>query len=153
MPTPCSAIQINDLTKRLDNTVKTSLDPALKAMPDALTRVKTAATDVSRVANNLNSTVSRVNEKDGALDRLASGTQALGQAVDSFNTATLPRVNRVADDTSRAVRRLGRAADGINDNPQSLLFGNGGATAGPGEAGFAVPPASALPAANSAARP
>ena len=143
----------NDLTKRLDNTVKTSLDPALKAMPDALTRVKTAATDVSRVANNLNSTVSRVNEKDGALDRLASGTQALGQAVDSFNTATLPRVNRVADDTSRAVRRLGRAADGINDNPQSLLFGNGGATAGPGEAGFAVPPASALPAANSAARP
>lgn len=143
----------NDLTKRLDNTVKTSLDPALKAMPDALTRVKTAATDVSRVANNLNSTVSRVNEKDGALDRLASGTQALGQAVDSFNTATLPRVNRVADDTSRAVRRLGRAADGINDNPQSLLFGNGGATAGPGEAGFAVPPASAVPAANSAARP
>ena len=143
----------NDLTKRLDNTVKTSLDPALKAMPDALTRVKTAATDVSRVANNLNSTVSRVNEKDGALDRLASGTQALGQAVDSFNTATLPRVNRVADDTSRAVRRLGRAADGINDNPQSLLFGNGGAAAGPGEAGFAVPPASALPAANSAARP
>ena len=143
----------NDLTKRLDNTVKTSLDPALKAMPDALTRVKTAATDVSRVANNLNSTVSRVNEKDGALDRLASGTQALGQAVDSFNTATLPRVNRVADDTSRAVRRLGRAADGINDNPQSLLFGNGGAAAGPGEPGFALPPASALPAANSAARP
>ncbi len=143
----------NDLTKRLDNTVKTSFDPALKALPDALTRVKTAATDVSRVANNLNSTVSRVNEKDGALDRLASGTQALGQAVDSFNTATLPRVNRVADDTSRAVRRLGRAADGINDNPQSLLFGNGGATAGPGEAGFAVPPASAVPAANSAARP
>ncbi|MEB0057932.1 MlaD family protein [Variovorax sp. LG9.2] len=143
----------NDLTKRLDNTVKTSLDPALKAMPDALTRVKAAATDVSRVANNLNSTVSRVNEKDGALDRLASGTQALGQAVDSFNTATLPRVNRVADDTSRAVRRLGRAADGINDNPQSLLFGNGGAAAGPGEPGFALPPASALPAANSAARP
>ncbi|CAN5696534.1 MlaD family protein [soil metagenome] len=142
----------NDLTKRLDNTVKTSLDPALKAMPDALTRVKTAATDVSRVANNLNSTVSRINEKDGALDRLASGTQALGQAVDSFNTATLPRVNRVADDTSRAVRRLGRAADGINDNPQSLLFGNGGAAAGPGEPGFAPPPSSAIPT-NNAVRP
>ena len=142
----------NDLTKRLDNTVKTSLDPALKAMPDALTRVKTAATDVSRVANNLNSTVSRINEKDGALDRLASGTQALGQAVDSFNTATLPRVNRVADDTSRAVRRLGRAADGINDNPQSLLFGNGGAAAGPGEPGFTPPPSSAIPT-NSAVRP
>lgn len=151
-----AAASANDLTQRLDNTVRTSLDPALKGMPDALTRVKTAATDVSRVANNLNSTVSRINQKDGALDRLASGTQALGQAVDSFNTATLPRINRVADDTSRAVRRLGRAADSINDNPQSLLFGNGGAAAGPGESGFAPPPTSASAAAalvNSAAHP
>jgi len=67
------------------------------------------------------------------------------QAVDSFNNATLPRVNRVADDTSRAVRRLGRAADGISDNPQSLLFGNGGVVAGPGEPGFSAPAASASP--------
>ncbi len=149
-----AAASANDLTRRLDNTVKTSLDPALKAMPEALTRVKTAATDVSRVANNLNSTVSRINQKDGALDRLASGTQALGQAVDSFNTATLPRINRVADDTSQAVRRLGRAADSVNDNPQSLLFGNGGVAPGPGEPGFAPPPASAPAApADSAARP
>ena len=50
-------------------------------------------------------------------------------------------MNRVADDTSRAVRRLGRAADGINDNPQSLLFGNGGVVAGPGEPGFSEPAA------------
>ncbi|RYZ11313.1 MAG: MCE family protein, partial [Comamonadaceae bacterium] len=57
------------------------------------------------------------------------------------SSATLPRVNRVADDTSRAVRRLGRAADGISDNPQSLLFGNGGQLAGPGEPGFAAPAA------------
>lgn len=149
-----AAASANDLTKRLDNTVKTSLDPALKAMPDALTRVKTAATDVSHVANNLNATVSRINEKDGTLDRMASGTQTLSQAVDSFNTATLPRINRVADDTSRAVRRLGRAADGINDNPQSLLFGSGGTAAGPGEPGFAPPPASAAAApANNAVRP
>ena len=96
--------------------------------------VKTAAGDVSRVANNLNTTVGRLNAADGPIDRLGDGTKALSQAVDSFNSATLPRVNRVADDTSRAVRRLGRAADGINDNPQSLLFGNGGVVAGPGRA-------------------
>ena len=47
-------------------------------------------------------------------------------------------MNRVADDTSRAVRRLGRAADGINDNPQSLLFGSGGVAAGPGEPGLSA---------------
>ena len=65
-----------------------------------------------------------------------------GALARDVNAATLPRVNRVADDTSHAVRRLGRAADSINDNPQSLLFGNGGAAAGPGEPGFSSPPAS-----------
>ena len=110
--------------------------------------VKKAASDVSRVANNLNSTVTRINAEGGALDRLASGTEGLSQALDSFNTTTLPRVNRVADDTAVAVRRLGRAAENINENPQSLLFGTGRTIPGPGEPGFAVP---AVPA--TAARP
>jgi phospholipid/cholesterol/gamma-HCH transport system substrate-binding protein len=138
----------NQLTRSLDNTVKNGLNPALAALPplidrtkDTMGTVKTAAGDVSRVANNLNSTVGRLNAKDGPIDRLGEGTRSLAQAVDSFNAATLPRVNRVADDTSRAVRRLGRAADSINDNPQSLLFGSGGVVAGPGEPGFAAPAA------------
>jgi phospholipid/cholesterol/gamma-HCH transport system substrate-binding protein len=138
----------NQLTRSLDNTVKNGLNPTLAALPplidrtkDTMGTVKTAAGDVSRVANNLNTTVGRLNAKDGPLDRLGDGTKSLAQAVDSFNSATLPRVNRVADDTSRAVRRLGRAADGINDNPQSLLFGSGGVAAGPGEPGFSAPAA------------
>ena len=143
-----AAASANQLTRQLDATVKTGLQPTLAALPPVLGRaadtmgtLKTAAGDVSRVANNLNATVGRISAPDGPLDRLGTGTQGLSQAVDSFNNATLPRLNRVAEDTSRAVRRLGRAADGINDNPQSLLFGNGGADAGPGEPGFAAPAA------------
>jgi len=132
----------NTLLKTLDSTVKTGLNPALTKLPDTLASVKKAAGDVSRVANNFNTTVGRLNAPDGPMERLGEGTRALAQAVDSFNAATLPRVNRVADDTSHAVRRLGRAADSINDNPQSLLFGNGGAAAGPGEPGFHAPAAS-----------
>jgi len=132
----------NTLLKTLDSTVKTGLNPALTKLPDTLASVKKAAGDVSRVANNFNTTVGRLNAPDGPVERLSDGTKALAQAVDSFNAATLPRVNRVADDTSHAVRRLGRAADSINDNPQSLLFGNGGAAAGPGEPGFHAPAAS-----------
>ncbi|PBI85805.1 mce related protein [Variovorax boronicumulans] len=131
----------NTLLKQLDNTVKTGLNPTLAAMPETLSTVKKAAGDVSRVANNFNSTVGKLNAPDGPVERLSEGTKALAQAVDSFNAATLPRVNRVADDTAHAVRRLGRAADSINDNPQSLLFGNGGAAAGPGEPGFVAPAA------------
>lgn len=141
-----AAASANQLTKQLDHTVKTGLNPALTALPplidrtrDTMGSVKTAAGDISRVANNLNTTANRLNAPDGPIDRLGDGTKALSQAVDSFNMATLPRINRVADDTSGAVRRLGRAADGINDNPQSLLFGSGGAVAGPGEPGFSAP--------------
>lgn len=140
----------NQLARNLDHTVKTGLSPALAALPPLVTRtqdtmasLKTAAGDVSRAANNFNTTVSRLNAPEGPLERLGDGTQALSQAVESFNSATLPRVNRVADDTSRAVRRLGRTADSINDNPQSLLFGTGGAVAGPGEPGFTAPGAGA----------
>jgi phospholipid/cholesterol/gamma-HCH transport system substrate-binding protein len=131
----------NTLLKTLDNTVKTGLNPALTKLPDTMASVKKAAGDVSRVANNFNTTVGRLNAPEGPVERLSEGTKALAQAVESFNAATLPRVNRVADDTSHAVRRLGRAADSINDNPQSLLFGNGGAAAGPGEPGFSAPAA------------
>jgi phospholipid/cholesterol/gamma-HCH transport system substrate-binding protein len=101
--------------------------------------VKTAAGDVSRLAGNLNASVVKLNSPDGALDRLSDSTRSLSQAVDSLNTATLPRLNRVADDTSRTVRRLGRAADSISDNPQMLLFGTGSAAAAPGEPGFSTP--------------
>lgn len=147
-----AAASANQLTRQLDNTVKTGLNPTLAAMPPLISRtretmgsLKTAAGDVSRVANNLNATASRLNAPDGPMERLGDGTKSLSQAVESFNNATLPRLNRVADDTSQAVRRLGRAADGINDNPQSLLFGNGGVAAGPGEPGFAAPAATARP--------
>ncbi|VTU13069.1 virulence factor Mce family protein [Variovorax sp. SRS16] len=143
-----AAAGANQLTRSLDNTVKTGLNPTLAALPamvdrtkDTMGTVKKAASDVSRVANNFNTTVGRLNAKDGPVERLGDGTKALSQAVEAFNGATLPRLNRVADDTSHAVRRLGRTADNINDNPQSLLFGNGGVAPGPGEPGFSAPTA------------
>jgi phospholipid/cholesterol/gamma-HCH transport system substrate-binding protein len=127
-----AAAGANQLTKSLDNMVKNGLNPALKALPplvertkDTMASVKTAAGDVSRVTRNLN-----------------NSTSALSEAVGSFNTGTLPRLNRVAEDTSATVRRLGRTADNINDNPQSLLFGPGAAVPGPGEPGFSSPAAS-----------
>ncbi|HEY2254689.1 MAG TPA: MlaD family protein [Variovorax sp.] len=147
-----AAASANQLTRSLDNTVKTGLDPALKALPplvertkDTMGNVKTAAGDVSRVARNLNATVIRFNAADGPMDRLSDGTRSLSAALDNFNNTTVPRLNRMADDTSLTVRRVGVAADGITNNPQALLFGNGGSAAGPGEPGFSAPAMPASP--------
>jgi phospholipid/cholesterol/gamma-HCH transport system substrate-binding protein len=127
-----AAAQASQLTKSLDTTVTKRVDPALAAMQKSADQVGQAASDFSQTAR-------RLNEKDGPIDRLAEGTEALSHAADSFNSATLPRINRVTEETSRAVRQLGRTANTINDNPQSLIFGSGTVSPGPGEPGFTAP--------------
>lgn len=117
--------------------------PAFVKNADAtLTSVRGTSDEARAAIVEIGQTARRLNAKDGPVDRLAEGAEGLARAADSFNAATLPRINRVTEDTSRAVRQLGRAVTGINDNPQSLIFGAGAAQPGPGEAGFTPPGAS-----------
>ncbi len=141
-----AARNVNQLTAHLDSTLRQRLDPALAGLPgltreagESLRAVREAAADVSRLSEEYQATARRLNEKDGPLDRLAEGTVALSRAADTFAAATLPRVNRVTDDASRAARQLSRTVNNINDNPQSLIFGSGVVLPGPGEPGFTAP--------------
>ncbi len=131
-----AAGSVNKLALRIDNTVEKRLDPVLADFGKTLASVKEAADDVGNTAENFNKTVDRLNSKDGPIDRLAEGAETLSHAAETFGSATLPRVNRVTEDTARAMRRLSRTVNGINDNPQSLIFGNGSPAPGPGEQGF-----------------
>lgn len=134
-----AAADTSRLAQRLDSTVATRVDPALAEVSTAMRAVRKSADEVEKTAADFGQTARRLNDKDGPIDRLAEGTQALSHAADSFNSATLPRVNRVTEETSRAVRQLSRTVTTINDNPQSLIFGAGPATPGPGEPGFVAP--------------
>ena len=117
--------------------------PAFVKNADAtLTSVRGTSDEAKAAISEIGKTAQRLNARDGPIDRLAEGAEGLAHAADSFNAATLPRVNRVTEETSRAVRQLGRAVTGINDNPQSLIFGSGPTQPGPGEAGFTPPGAS-----------
>jgi phospholipid/cholesterol/gamma-HCH transport system substrate-binding protein len=127
-----AASQAGQLAQNLDNTLKQRVDPALAEAKTTLQSVRSSSDEFGRTAQRLNS-------PDGPIDRLAQGTQSLSHAADSFNAATLPRVNRVADETSRAVRQLSRTVNSIGDNPQSLIYGNGAPPPGPGEPGFVAP--------------
>ena len=153
-----SAGAINRLANTLDHTLTQRLDPALASLPllaastdKTLQALQATATDVSRTANAFTTTAERLNAPNGPMDRLAQGTGALAHAADGFGSTTLPRINRVGEDASRAMRQLSRTVVGINDNPQSLVFGNGTIQPGPGEPGFVSP--SVLPATASGARP
>jgi phospholipid/cholesterol/gamma-HCH transport system substrate-binding protein len=134
-----AAAETSQVAKRLDATVGKRLDPTLDEIAATMRSVKKDADEVGKAAADFGNTARRLNEKDGPMDRLAEGTEALSHAADSFNAATLPRINRVTEDTSRAVRQLGRTVNNINDNPQSLIYGSGSIDPGPGEPGFAAP--------------
>jgi phospholipid/cholesterol/gamma-HCH transport system substrate-binding protein len=134
-----AADNASQLAQRMDATVERRLDPALTEATTTMKSLQRSSDEIGRTAGEVGQTAKRLNQKDGPIDRLAEGTQALSHAADSFNTATLPRLNRVTEDAGRAVRQLGRTANNINDNPQSLIFGAGAVTPGPGEPGFATP--------------
>lgn len=101
----------------------------------SLTKAGNAATGV---ATDLQQTVRKVNAPDGPLQQIAQGTRALSQAADSLGRSTLPRMNGAAEDVSRAARSMGAAAGRFNDNPQSVIYGQGEGQPGPGEPGFAA---------------
>ncbi|QIL82237.1 MCE family protein [Diaphorobacter sp. HDW4A] len=148
-----AAGNVNVLVKRLDNTVATKLDPALATMPglakdaqQTLASLRAAGNSAAAAANDIGKTVQGLSQEGGPVKEIASSAQSLAAAADRFGRVTLPRLNRAADETGRAAHRLGRTADNISDNPQSLIYGNGSGSAGPGEPGF-VAPAFAAPAA------
>jgi phospholipid/cholesterol/gamma-HCH transport system substrate-binding protein len=134
-----AAADAGRLAQRLDNTLAKRVDPALAEASTTMRSVRNSADEIGKTAADFGKTAQRLNEKDGPIDRLAEGSEALSHAADSFNAATLPRINRVTEETSRAVRQLGRTANAIGDNPQSLIYGSGPILPGPGEPGFTVP--------------
>lgn len=137
-----AAASASQLAQRLDRTVAQRVDPVLAEAAETMKSFEKSADEIGRTAAEFRQTASRLNAQDGPIDRLAEGTAALSHAADAFNASTLPRINRVTEETSRAVRQLGRTANQIGDNPQSLLYGTGPVPPGPGEPGFTTPGAS-----------
>jgi phospholipid/cholesterol/gamma-HCH transport system substrate-binding protein len=106
---------------------------AMKKADSAIASVKTASDEVAATAR-------RINEKGGPLDTLAEGGAALAGTVETFSATTLPRLAKVADESTRTLRQLRRTVNAVDDNPQALIFGNGPPLPGPGEPGFTASP-------------
>lgn len=141
-----AAADISKLSTNMNTILTAQLGPERVNIPEfvknangAIVSLRATSDEARSAVGEIGKTAKRLNEKDGPIDRLAEGTEALAHAADAFNAATLPRINRVTEETSRAVRQLSRTVNGINDNPQSLIFGAGQIQPGPGEPGFTPP--------------
>lgn len=139
---------VNNFSQAADsiNKVVLKMDPVVSGLPKlsqeasaTMKSLKTAADDVSKTATSVTATAERLNAKGGPIDKVAEGGAALAASVETFSAATLPRLGEVAEETARAMRQLRRTVNAVDDNPQSLIFGNGPPTPGPGEKGFTAP--------------
>jgi phospholipid/cholesterol/gamma-HCH transport system substrate-binding protein len=127
---------LNELLPQLGQNASATL----KTLKDTSVRVGDSADEARKSARAFRVVTERMNGPGGTLDKLAEGANTLATLGEVINSATLPRLNRAADDAARSARELGRAANTVSDNPQSLIFGNGPPVPGPGEPGFIVSP-------------
>ncbi|MBE7366719.1 MlaD family protein [Ramlibacter pallidus] len=129
----------SQLAKRIDHTVTQRIDPAIAEVTVTMKSAQRAADQVGAAANQFSLTAQRLNGPGGALDRVGEGTDAFAAAAENLNATALPRFNRAMDTTNRTMRTVDRAFTELLDNPQMLIYGEGGISPGPGEPGFRAP--------------
>ena len=140
-----AASSVGKLSTNMGNLLDAQLGPdkvnipkLVKTMDGALASLQSTSLQVNATVAEIGVTAKRLNEKGGPLDKLSDGGTALAAGVETFSAATLPKLGEVADETARAMRQLRRTVNAVDDNPQSLIFGNGAPTPGPGEPGFST---------------
>ncbi|MES2363974.1 MAG: MlaD family protein [Pseudomonadota bacterium] len=120
------------------NRVARGLEPTVASLPKLSQDASATLQSVRTATDEVGVTARRLNEKGGPLDKLAEGGAALAAGVETFSAGTLPKLSEVADETARTMRQLRRTVNAVDDNPQSLIFGNGRPLPGPGEPGFSA---------------
>lgn len=134
-----AAQSLDALSKRLQLTVDTKLDPALASLPAVAQDVRKTLAGIDKTSKDVGKAVSSLASKGGAVDQMATAVEQVSNAADNFNRGTLPNLDRTMNEVSSAARRLGDTADSFKNNPQSLIYGPTNALPGPGEKGFVEP--------------
>jgi len=147
-----AAKALNQLATDTDKTIRVQFGPGradvpalmrqatgtLKSLEGASTKASATLDEINAAAIDLRHGVGTLTGKDGTIDRLSD-------SITTVNTVTLPRIQGMTEDASHAFRRFDRVLDAIDQNPQSLLYGEGAVAPGPGEPGFTAPPARVTP--------
>lgn len=117
---------------------KVNIPKLVKNLDAAVVSLKDTSAQAGLAVSEIGVTAKRLNEKGGPLDRLSDGGTALAAGVETFSAATLPKLDSVASEAATTLRQLRRTVNAVEDNPQSLIFGNGPPLPGPGEPGFSA---------------
>jgi len=141
---------VNNLSRTLENVAAAS--DGLREMPVILASMREALSESN--LRNLRQILAHVEKTAGEGAPLAAEMRDLvksmgvlarrfdqltSSAGDELTTGMLPRANALMRELATNSRQLSRVLDGLENNPQMLIFGRGTAAPGPGEAGFSAP--------------
>ncbi|GAB3407877.1 MlaD family protein [Massilia agilis] len=115
------------------------LEPTLDKLPALATKLDQTAASVNALAHNYDSLATRLQAKDGPLERLNGAIGSLQGAASGLEMQTLPHLTEMTDEAKASLRAVKRTANSLSDRPQSILFGGPSPQPGPGEPGFVAP--------------
>jgi phospholipid/cholesterol/gamma-HCH transport system substrate-binding protein len=145
-----AAKSLDHLAANTDKTIQTQLGPGGADVPALVRQATGTLKSLQGASDQAHETLDQLN---AAAADLHHGMDALNDSVTTVNTTTLPRIQGLADDTGRTLRRFDHVLDTFDENPQLLIYGSGAPAPGPGEPGFTAPaaaPTTAAPAASAA---
>jgi phospholipid/cholesterol/gamma-HCH transport system substrate-binding protein len=114
------------------------LRPVVKALAPIPARADSTLQKLEPLLDSLDLLTQDVRARLEALDRIGRSAEEIGQTSRAVE-ATMPRLNSALDDFSRSLRTVDRVLMGIEQQPQSLLFGRKPPPPGPGEQGYSAP--------------
>lgn len=139
-----------NLSKTLENIAAAS--EGMKQLPEIMAAMKEALSDtnikrMNSILGHLEKTMGEAAPLTGEMREMVKSMTSLSKRVDQLaidagpelTTKTLPRANALMQELTGNARQMSRILETLDDNPQSLIFGNGPARPGPGEKGFAAP--------------
>lgn len=126
------------------------LAPTLAKLPEltgqvqrSLASIDSAGNDVSNVARTWTALGANLQAPGGAIDKLTGTVDRVGLSIEAITSGVeleaLPHIIELTDETRSSMRVLKRTMEGLNERPQSILFGAPTVPPGPGEAGFTAP--------------
>ena len=133
---------LEEVTQRANAATK-KLDPTLEAIPGLIHEARSMAADARAslkkadvLIGSVNGLALKLDQRVDTLTQALASVEEVGIAARAVGEETVPRVNALVDDLARESRTLGRVANNLGDNPQSIVFGIPPGKPGPGEPGF-----------------
>jgi phospholipid/cholesterol/gamma-HCH transport system substrate-binding protein len=117
----------NNANKMVSNKNQAQLEQTLVSMKQTFDAAKPLINELTLTTQKINTTA----------NQFETSTNQLTYTLDK---ETLPQINTMTQNMNRSIINFNQLIDVLEENPQSIIFGNPKPQAGPGEEGFNVKP-------------